>query len=64
MLTEYPDDSRKFQLCEEFADLHELPADYVWQEFVDPNTATLQEVTEVLIADIFDTVIAKIGFTW
>lgn len=38
----------KYQLCEEFADEQCLPTDYVWQEFVDPNFASLQEVFAVL----------------
>lgn len=38
----------KFALCEEFADEKELPVDYVYLEFVDPNTASLEAVQFVL----------------
>jgi hypothetical protein len=37
-----------FLLCEEFADLHELPVDYVWAEFTNPEVDSLQAVTEAL----------------
>lgn len=38
----------KYELCEEFADEQNLPTDYVWQEFVDPNLASVEEVHAVL----------------
>jgi len=37
-----------YLLCEEFAALHELPVEYVWQEFVDPTVASLEAVTKAL----------------
>lgn len=42
------EDELKFALCEEFASEMELPVDYVYAEFVDPNTSCLQEVKSVL----------------
>ena len=42
------EDELKFMLCEEFASEMELPTDYVYAEFVDPNTSCLQEVKSVL----------------
>ncbi len=42
------EDELKFALCEEFASEMELPVDYVYAEFVDPNTTSLQEVKSVL----------------
>ncbi len=42
------EDELKFALCEEFASEMELPVDYVYAEFVDPNTSCLQEVKFVL----------------
>lgn len=38
----------KYALCEEFADEYCLPTDYVWQEFVDPNLASIEEVAYIL----------------
>lgn len=42
------EDELKFALCEEFADEQDLPVDYVWEEFVNPETASLDEVQFVL----------------
>lgn len=42
------EDELKFALCEEFADEKELPVDYVYMEFVDPNYASFEEVQFVL----------------
>jgi hypothetical protein len=37
-----------YRLCEAFASDHELPTEYVWQEFVDPTVASLKAVTKAL----------------
>lgn len=37
-----------YAICEAFADLHELPVDYVWAEFADPEKVPLSEVIRVL----------------
>jgi hypothetical protein len=42
------EDELKFALCEEFADEQMLPVEYVWQEFVNPEICTLEEVRDVL----------------
>jgi hypothetical protein len=42
------EDEMKFALCEEFADENELSVDYVWDEFVNPETSSLEEVQFVL----------------
>lgn len=42
------EDELKFSLCEEFASEKELPTDYIYAEFVDPNRSSLQEVKFVL----------------
>lgn len=46
----YEDAMHAFDLCEQFATAHDLPVDYVWQEFVDPSIATPEEVECVLLA--------------
>lgn len=46
----YEDALHAFDLCEQFAAAHELPVDYVWQEFVDPSISTPEEVMCVLLA--------------
>lgn len=38
----------KFALCEEFADEQCLPVDYVWEEFINPEESSLEEVQFVL----------------
>jgi hypothetical protein len=35
-------------LCELFADVHELPVDYVWAEFANPEVDSLETVNEAL----------------
>lgn len=35
-------------LCEAFAELYELPVDYVWEEFVNPEVDDLATVTKAL----------------
>jgi hypothetical protein len=37
-----------YRMCELFAEAHELPTDYVYMEFVDPQVASLKTVTEAL----------------
>lgn len=37
-----------FQICDAFAEEHELTTDYVYMEFVDPSVANLETVTQVL----------------
>jgi hypothetical protein len=44
----YEEAMEAYQLCEEFAALHELPVEYVWMEFVDPTVASLETVTKAL----------------
>lgn len=39
----------KSQMCEEFASLFNLPTDYVYAEFVNPDKATLDEVAQTLV---------------
>jgi hypothetical protein len=39
----------KFPMCEEFSSLFELPVDYVYAEFVNPDKATLDEVAQTLV---------------
>lgn len=46
----YEDALHAFDLCEQFAAVHDLPVDYVWQEFVDPSIATPEEVMSILLA--------------
>jgi hypothetical protein len=46
----YEDAIEAFDLCEQFATIHELTVDYVWQEFVDPSISTPDEVVRVLSA--------------
>ena len=46
----YEDALRAFDLCEQFAAIHDLPVDYVWQEFVDPSISTPEEVECILLA--------------
>lgn len=40
--------SPSFLLCERFAELHELTNDYVYAEFINPEDASLETVTEAL----------------
>jgi hypothetical protein len=35
-------------ICEMFADLYELPVDYVWAEFANPEVDGLEAVTQAL----------------
>jgi hypothetical protein len=35
-------------MCEMFADLYELPVDYVWAEFANPEVDGLKAVTQAL----------------
>ena len=42
------DEYLKFPICEEFASVFELPLDYVYAEFVNPDEATLDEVVQTL----------------
>jgi exonuclease VII small subunit len=44
----YEEAMEAYQLCEEFAAHHELPVEYVWQEFVDPTVANLEAVIKAL----------------
>lgn len=37
-----------FELCEQFAAIHGIPVDYVWQEFVDPTISTEDEIVNIL----------------
>lgn len=46
----YEDAIHAFDLCEQFAEAHDLPVDYVWQEFVDPSFSTPEEVLRILLA--------------
>lgn len=46
----YEDALHAFDLCEQFAAIHDLPVDYVWQEFTDPSISTLEEVECILLA--------------
>lgn len=41
-------DLAKFDLCEEFADSYNLPVDYVWLEFIDPNFSEFEDVKFIL----------------
>ena len=43
------DEYLKFPMCEEFASVFELPIDYVYAEFVNPDEATLDEVAQTLV---------------
>ena len=45
--------SEAYALCEQFAALHELPTDYIYQEFVDPAVTDLETVFEILSEDFF-----------
>ena len=38
-------------LCDQFAEKYELPADYVYMEFVDPTVASLETVVRRLDVD-------------
>ena len=40
--------SKAYRLCEEFAERYELPTDYVYMEFIDPDVASLETVTMAL----------------
>ena len=42
------EEEMKFRLCEEFAEENELPVDYVWDEFVNPEDSSFEEVQFVL----------------
>lgn len=44
----YEDALYAFDLCEQFAAIHGLPVDYIWQEFVDPSIASADEIEQVL----------------
>jgi hypothetical protein len=39
---------KAYQLCEKFAAFHELPVEYVWQEFANPEVDSLEAVTKAL----------------
>lgn len=43
-------DLAKFDLCEEFADCFNVPVEYVWTEFIDPNFAEFEDVELILSA--------------
>lgn len=36
------------KLCDKFAERYELPTDYVYMEFIDPDVASLEAVTLAL----------------
>lgn len=38
----------KYLLVEEFADLLEVPVDYVWAEIADPRTMSEEEIVRIL----------------
>jgi hypothetical protein len=44
----YEDAMYAFDLCEQFAAIHGIPVDYVWQEFVDPSSSTPDEIEQIL----------------
>jgi hypothetical protein len=44
----YREAMEAYELCEGFAAAHELPVEYVWQEFVDPTVSSLEAVTKAL----------------
>lgn len=39
------------KMCDEFAEEYELPTDYIYAEFADPTTATLETVIKALDFD-------------
>lgn len=40
-----------YRMCDEFAEEYELPTDYIYMEFVDPEVASLETVTKALDID-------------
>jgi hypothetical protein len=40
--------NKAHKLCDKFAERYELPTDYVYMEFIDPDVANLETVTLAL----------------
>ena len=40
-----------YRMCDAFAEKHELPTDYVYMEFVDPEVASIDTVMKALDVD-------------
>lgn len=51
MLTNSPVEPElfKFVMCEKFADFYGFPTDYVYEEFVNPENATFEQVKNILM---------------
>ena len=44
----YEDALYAFDLCEQFAAIHDIPVDYVWQEFIDPSVSSVEDIEQIL----------------